>query len=741
MFFVLIYQSFGFPDTYEDMDESKLKARLKKVEVQLREADREKLDTFRQLLEKERLEVAQLKSQLTAGYEKQTIQQKGLAAQESNQATQLKLNEELNARDEIYEKRINKVIDTFNRQLKNSGEAYKKELQLRAEEDIKKFEHFEEMHRKQLNGLQLRVEEFKGEKVKELEDSIESHKKELINLKVKIEEIKIDEAKILEDIEIAHRNEVHNLQVKVEELKKKLKESEEAQRKEIYNVTLMVKREEPIKKLKELFNQQKMLTETLKKEIEKLKKEIEKLKKENDELTRQVTQINKLLTSKEDVISKLKDHEKSCSKEIQGRLEVFDKKIKELQLEIDHYLKLQLPPKNIPEVKRDDVTPTTEHKTREKKSEGQIKQNSKKNKQDKGSCCSKMVEETAKELFTKNVSILFSDGSVSSEPLNPDVLALMKKTKTYQHPALSYDVETATINIYCSDLTQREKIKEKLFTAYKDLLMSNKLKEYALSIDNVQDENAIMVVKKCTATFSHTYFRYDSEKKEIKCLSTDAEEIQNVKTVLGLMKENCESTLNFSYSHAQMQKHGRINFSPSGPQLHPSETPAQLSTYYRKKTGNQPLGGIMVTTVKQLKLPGHEKYSTIQINYQISSGKQGKEHPNPGQPYHGTSQTAYVPNSPVGREVVKLLRKAFDARMIFTVGPSQIMVSGATDVVVWGDILHKTNTRGGPSKSVTATVWYVASQLLFLFHYSCGYPDPTYLRRVLDQLAAKGITE
>ena len=98
------------------------------------------------------------------------------------------------------------------------------------------------------------------------------------------------------------------------------------------------------------------------------------------------------------------------------------------------------------------------------------------------------------------------------------------------------------------------------------------------------------------------------------------------------------------------------------------------------------------------KLPGYEQYGAIQIKYVIPSGTQGKEHPNPGQPFHGTECTAYVPDSPEGRKVLQLLRKAFDARLIFTVRASH--TSGATDAVVWNDIHHKTNIHGGPTKLV-----------------------------------------
>ena len=106
-----------------------------------------------------------------------------------------------------------------------------------------------------------------------------------------------------------------------------------------------------------------------------------------------------------------------------------------------------------------------------------------------------------------------------------------------------------------------------------------------------------------------------------------------------------------------------------------------------------------VHTYQHKKLPGYEQYGTIQIHYNIPSGRQGKEHPNPGHHFTGTSCTAHLPDSPEGRKVLQLLRKAFDARLIFAVKTSY--TSGATDTVVWNDIHHKTNVHGGPTKLVS----------------------------------------
>ncbi|KAK2837071.1 hypothetical protein Q5P01_014283 [Channa striata] len=138
---------------------------------------------------------------------------------------------------------------------------------------------------------------------------------------------------------------------------------------------------------------------------------------------------------------------------------------------------------------------------------------------------------------------------------------------------------------------------------------------------------------------------------------------------------------------------------------------------YGTLTGIQPEGGVINVTRAKSSLPGYEKYGTIIIHYYIPSGIQKEEHPNPGQPYEGVSRTAYLPDSSEGNRILILLQRAFDQRLIFTVGRST--TSGRNNTVTWNDIHHKTSTHGGPT------------------HY--GYPDPDYLRRVRDELKVKGI--
>ena len=87
-------------------------------------------------------------------------------------------------------------------------------------------------------------------------------------------------------------------------------------------------------------------------------------------------------------------------------------------------------------------------------------------------------------------------------------------------------------------------------------------------------------------------------------------------------------------------------------------------------------------------------YGQIVIDYYIPSGVQGREHPNPGRHFYGTSRTAFLPDTREGREVLQLLRRAFEARLVFTIGTSN--TTGLSNQVIWNNIHHKTNVFGGP---------------------------------------------
>ncbi|XP_046578578.1 uncharacterized protein LOC124286270 isoform X4 [Haliotis rubra] len=139
---------------------------------------------------------------------------------------------------------------------------------------------------------------------------------------------------------------------------------------------------------------------------------------------------------------------------------------------------------------------------------------------------------------------------------------------------------------------------------------------------------------------------------------------------------------------------------------------------YGVLTGNQPEGTMDVAFSGE-HLPGYETCGTISITYDLPSGIQGADHPNPGQPYKGTKRRAFLPDCREGRDVLRLLRKAFDRKLTFTVGRSS--TTGQENVVTWNDIHHKTKMDGGPTRF--------------------GYPDPDYLGRVKCELASKGVTD
>jgi deltex-like protein len=122
----------------------------------------------------------------------------------------------------------------------------------------------------------------------------------------------------------------------------------------------------------------------------------------------------------------------------------------------------------------------------------------------------------------------------------------------------------------------------------------------------------------------------------------------------------------------------------------------------------------MTTKDFKYRLNGYKDCEAIEINYSFNDGVQGANHPNPGAPYRGTHRTAYLPANKEGREVLRLLKRAFDAKLVFTIGRSN--TTGQENVVIWNDVHHKTSTTG-----------------------QYGYPDPTYLKRVTEELAAKGI--
>ena len=553
--------------TLKDTEEAHRREILKNEDLRYKENIK-----YNTLTENLQEEIAQLKDQLTLAHEKQATEREALQDSVKNL-----YHKELNAREEIYEKRINKVISTFNKQLKNSEEAHRKELydmQLKVEElkkeEAKKLEDTIEAHRKEIYNLQVEVEEHKKQVAKTLKDSVEAHKKETLenihlkdkelqeeiaqlkdqltlahekqaterealqdnvknlqhkelntreeiyekrinrvistfnkqvkdsedHLQHKVQEHIREEVKKLENIEEALRKELCDLQLKTvdehtKEVNKKFKDSEEAHRKEVYNLQCKVEEfmEEEAKKLKDSEETYRNnLTLMVKKLIRKEVKSLEEHFNEQNSLTESN---NKALVTKENFMSKLEDLKANSA------LEVFEEKSK------------------------------GDNDTKPKPEPAEFIKPSIKSHKKEDINISKIIDNKPKELFSINAKDLQSS-------LNPDILALMQKIGAYQHSAWSYDVQTETINIDCDDPTTKEKDKEELFTAYREIMMGGKLKEHTFPIDDIQQANVI--VDECSKTFNYTYFKYDSEKKEIKCLSTDARQMQNVRRRFTSMK-------------------------------------------------------------------------------------------------------------------------------------------------------------------------------------------------------------
>ncbi|KFP03390.1 E3 ubiquitin-protein ligase DTX3L, partial [Calypte anna] len=140
------------------------------------------------------------------------------------------------------------------------------------------------------------------------------------------------------------------------------------------------------------------------------------------------------------------------------------------------------------------------------------------------------------------------------------------------------------------------------------------------------------------------------------------------------------------------------------------------NTVYGLMKGDQPEGTMSTSTLPS-SLPGYPNCGTILITYLMKGGFQTSKHPNPGAPFDGTTRLAYLPDNEEGREILHLLRRAFDQKLIFTVGRSR--TTGKENVITWNDIHHKTSKVGGPS--------------------NYGYPDPDYLQRVRLELKERGI--
>ena len=116
------------------------------------------------------------------------------------------------------------------------------------------------------------------------------------------------------------------------------------------------------------------------------------------------------------------------------------------------------------------------------------------------------------------------------------------------------------------------------------------------------------------------------------------------------------------------------------------------------------------------KLAGYENCKVIQITYEMNGGYQDGRHSNPGVWYDGAIWDAYLPDNSEGNRVLELFKKAWKMKKTFTVGRS--LFHNEDNRITWNDIHHKTDPV--PNEPF-------------------GYPDPTYLTRVVEDMKAMGI--
>lgn len=143
--------------------------------------------------------------------------------------------------------------------------------------------------------------------------------------------------------------------------------------------------------------------------------------------------------------------------------------------------------------------------------------------------------------------------------------------------------------------------------------------------------------------------------------------------------------------------------------------PVCSTIYGRPMMGNQPDGTMTVENF-DYRLPGHPEVSTIVITYYFPPSRQRADHPTPGRPLPGDTRRAFLPNNTQGQEILRLLRIAWERKLIFTVGISLTFGAAAGERIVWNGIHHKTALSG-----------------------EHGFPDDTYYARVKDELAQLGV--
>ena len=104
-----------------------------------------------------------------------------------------------------------------------------------------------------------------------------------------------------------------------------------------------------------------------------------------------------------------------------------------------------------------------------------------------------------------------------------------------------------------------------------------------------------------------------------------------------------------------------------------------------KHYGNQPnpKGSFMSVTETKRKLPGYSDTNSLLVKFFIPSGLQPNDGIKPGKPFVGLTSYYWFPNSQMFVDMISLLRKAWDQRLIYTYH------SNGRNLIVNGFILEK----------------------------------------------------
>ncbi|MES1908189.1 MAG: hypothetical protein MHM6MM_001170 [Cercozoa sp. M6MM] len=137
-----------------------------------------------------------------------------------------------------------------------------------------------------------------------------------------------------------------------------------------------------------------------------------------------------------------------------------------------------------------------------------------------------------------------------------------------------------------------------------------------------------------------------------------------------------------------------------------------------KTMGTMPPGTLSIRR-QHVALAGHPNAGSFELKFDIPSGTQSEEHPNPGLRYQGAHRYGYLPDTPEGRKVLRMFKVAFRRRLFFKVGYS--ITRDIDNVVVWNGIHVKTNLHGGAANFGFPDATYVSfCELALVWHHCCS---------------------